>query len=43
VTIPAGTAVGTYRILVRADDAGVLTEASEANNLRATAPITIGP
>jgi M6 family metalloprotease-like protein len=43
VTIPPGTPPGTYYILVRADARGVLSEASESNNLRATAPILIGP
>jgi subtilisin family serine protease len=43
VPIPVGTAPGTYRILVRADATDVLMEASETNNVRATAAITIGP
>ena len=43
VTIPPGTPPGTYYILVHADARDVLAEASESNNLRATAPILIGP
>jgi len=42
LTIPASTAPGTYYLLARADGAGVIVEASEANNL-ATALIRIGP
>ena len=41
VTIPAGTAPGTYRILVRADSTKVVAEASESNNVRATGPLTV--
>jgi hypothetical protein len=43
VTIPVGTAPGTYRIVVVGDATGVLAEANESNNVRATAAITIGP
>jgi M6 family metalloprotease-like protein len=43
VTIPAGTTPGTYRILVRADSANVIAEASETNNVRATGAISILP
>lgn len=43
VTIPPGTPPGTYYILVRADAGGVLAEASESNNVLATAPVLIGP
>ncbi|MEX2146001.1 MAG: S8 family serine peptidase [Candidatus Rokuibacteriota bacterium] len=43
LTIPGGTAPGTYRILVRVDDGSAVAEANESNNVRATAPITIGP
>jgi hypothetical protein len=43
VTIPAGTAAGTYRIIVRADDGEKVGEANENNNVLATAAITIGP
>jgi trimeric autotransporter adhesin len=42
-TIPANTAPGTYRVLVRADSEGVLVEPSEADNVRATGAIVIGP
>jgi len=42
LTIPAGTAPGVYRVLVRADEGNALEEANEANNLKATGPITIG-
>jgi hypothetical protein len=42
VAIPPGTQ-GTYYILVLADARDALAEASERNNLRATAPIVIGP
>jgi subtilase family serine protease len=36
LTIPAGTAPGTYYVVARADDEGVVTETSESNNVRAT-------
>jgi len=42
LTIPAGTAPGKYRILVRADSANAIVEASEANNVLATGALTIG-
>ena len=42
VTIPQGTAAGTYRIFAKADGPGVIPEASELNNLRADI-IRIGP
>ncbi len=42
LTIPAGTATGSYFIVARADDAGVVTEATEANNTAAR-PIVVGP
>jgi len=41
VTIPSSTVPGTYRILVRADDADAIDEADETNNVGATGPITI--
>jgi subtilisin len=41
VTIPAGTAPGTYRILVRADSTNAVAEANESNNVRATGALTI--
>lgn len=43
LTLPGGTAPGTYRIIVRVDDEEAVVEASESNNVRATPPITIGP
>lgn len=43
VNIPTATPPGTYYILVRADGGGALAEASERNNVRATAPVLIGP
>jgi cephalosporin-C deacetylase-like acetyl esterase len=42
LTIPAGTANGTYYILVFADATALITEASEANNTAATIAITVG-
>jgi subtilisin len=41
VTIPAGTAPGTYRILVRADSTNAIVEGSESNNVLATRAVTI--
>jgi subtilase family serine protease len=43
VTIPGSTAPGVYRIIVRADEGLTFTESDEANNVRATGPIVIGP
>jgi subtilisin family serine protease len=43
LNIPPATAPGTYRVLVRADSANVIPEASETNNVRATAAIAIAP
>jgi len=42
VTIPAGTATGTYRILAEADGAHVLAEKNESNNL-STRTLRVGP
>jgi uncharacterized delta-60 repeat protein len=42
VTIPAGTANGSYFIVARADDTNQVSESSESNNTRALA-IRIGP
>jgi len=42
VTIPAGTATGTYNILAEADGAHVLFEKSESNNL-STRTLRVGP
>jgi subtilisin family serine protease len=41
LTIPASTAPGVYRVLVRADDGEVLGEANESNNVKATGPINV--
>ena len=41
VTIPAGTAPGTYRILVRADSTNAIVEGNESNNVLATRPVAI--
>jgi subtilase family serine protease len=43
VTIPAGTAVGTYFIKVVADCGGVVTEASEGNNVGVSRALRVGP
>ena len=42
VTIPAGTATGTWYIIAKADDPNVVFETSETNNTR-TKSIAIGP
>ena len=42
VTIPAGTAAGTFYIIAKADAANVVTETNEANNTRSKS-ISIGP
>jgi uncharacterized delta-60 repeat protein len=42
VTIPAGTATGTYNILAEADGAHVLAEKNESNNL-STRILRVGP
>ncbi|MBI4685607.1 MAG: choice-of-anchor D domain-containing protein [Nitrospirae bacterium] len=42
VTIPAGTATGTWYIIARADATGVVTETSETNNNKSKS-IKIGP
>jgi subtilase family serine protease len=41
--LPAGTATGTYCVIARADANGAVTEASESNNLRTSAPLRVGP
>jgi subtilase family serine protease len=44
VTIPVGTATGTYFLLACADDTGQIVEANEVNNCRAAAgTISVGP
>lgn len=41
-TLPAGTPLGTYQLLACADDASVVTEASETNNCRSAAsPVSV--
>jgi subtilase family serine protease/subtilisin family serine protease len=42
LTIPAGTAAGAYYLLARADNAGVVGEANEANNVGST-NLVVGP
>jgi subtilase family serine protease len=42
LTIPAGTATGTYYVLAQADGDGVVTETNETNNVR-SAQVRIGP
>lgn len=42
VTIPGGTATGTYFLIARADAAGSVIETNEANNVTAQ-PFTVGP
>jgi subtilase family serine protease len=43
LTIPPGTASGTYRIVAQADGDNVVPETSNSNNTRASSSITIGP
>jgi subtilase family serine protease/subtilisin family serine protease len=44
VTVPVGTATGTYFVLACADDTAQIVEASEANNCRAsTGTVAVGP
>jgi hypothetical protein len=40
LTVPAGTAAGTYFVLACADDKFVVPEASESNNCKASANTT---
>jgi hypothetical protein len=42
VTVPVTTAAGAYMLLVRADDAGAITESNEGNNTVAIA-VTVSP
>jgi serine protease AprX len=42
VTIPAGTANGSYYVLARADDAATVTEAVETNNVKFSGVLQIG-
>jgi subtilisin family serine protease len=41
LTIPVNTAPGVYRVLVRADSGGALGEVDEANNVKATGPLSV--
>jgi hypothetical protein len=41
LTIPANTAPGVHRVLVRADHGEVLEEVNESNNVKATGPINV--
>jgi serine protease AprX len=43
LTVPAGTASGTYYVIAKADSIGSLPEISETNNVRAGALSKIGP
>jgi subtilase family serine protease len=43
VNIPSNTAAGTYYVIAKADGPGVLTETSEANNVKYSTAIKIGP
>ena len=43
VTIPDGTAPGTYYILAKADSAGVIAETQESNNTKWSNAILVGP
>jgi subtilase family serine protease len=42
VTIPGGTAPGTYYIIANADNGGVVAESDETNNARISSALTIG-
>jgi hypothetical protein len=44
LTVPAGTAVGTYFLLACADDPPVVLESNETNNCAASAEtVVVGP
>ncbi len=43
LTIPVGTAAGTYYILAEADSGKVVAETNENNNVRASGSVAIGP
>ncbi|WP_164891191.1 CARDB domain-containing protein [Botryobacter ruber] len=43
MSVPAGIVAGTYYILVKADDMGVVTETNETNNVRSVAVTVIPP
>jgi subtilase family serine protease len=42
LVVPAGTAPGTYYVIARCDDAGVVGETAENNNTRST-PLKVNP
>ena len=41
--VPPSTVTGSYRVLAKADWDGVVTEGNEANNVRASSTVKIGP
>ena len=44
LTLPAGTAAGSYYVIAQADDANAIVETTESNNSRAsTATVSVGP
>ena len=43
VTVPAGTAAGSYYVLAQADTANAVSETSETNNNRASGVVKVGP
>ncbi|HET7340999.1 MAG TPA: CARDB domain-containing protein [Methylomirabilota bacterium] len=43
MTIPAGTAPGTYQVIAVVDPAGGVLERNETNNFRASSPIAVTP
>ena len=43
LTVPEGTATGTYRVIAQADTANAVVETSESNNNRASSTVRVGP
>ena len=43
LTVPEGTATGTYYVIAQADTANAVVETSESNNNRASSAVKIGP
>lgn len=43
LTVPAGTVVGSYFVIAKADHGGVVIELSETNNTRNSTSIKVGP
>ena len=43
LTVPAGTAVGRYYVLAKADGPGEIAEVSESNNVKASGTVAVGP